>query len=349
MQEGDNLNFANAVKRRQGCFRDISSTITSQGRAPSDGKGSRNRHLLALGCEEENLYPGIRGADGAVEFFNKRGIKWWKSSRSGDDSRADGPTRNMASSQAACVNFLLPLAEVPGALPPALRAIDDDVRAIVDIHHGGNISPVEFEWIGVGGSLEGAGTRGANATSIDAFLVAETADGRLRAYLLEWKYAEQYLSTSPDFKGRGKRGDTRRARYAERYYGPFSSFNLEAVPELDDFLYEPFYQLMRQRLLADRMVQARELDIDEAKVVAVVPERNLAYRSVADGRKATSPPLVKRFSQQGTVDAMMRAALREPEAQFDMVAPSTLLDAVVKAFPDETAAWANYWRERYGV
>ena len=341
MQERNTgTSFEDSAKQRQQHFRDTSQTVSAQGRSPSDDQGLRNPHLLAIGCEEENLYPDIRRAGGARDFFSLRGIKWWSG-----DGDGGGPTRNMTSSQVACVNFLLPLAEIPGALSSALRAIDDDVRGGVDIPHEGNTSLVEFEWIGLGRSLEGGRARGFRNTSIDAFLVAETETGRKRAYLLEWKYAEQCLTTKPKFKG----GARRRRTYAERYRAPFSSFNLEAVPELDDFLYEPFYQLMRQRLLADRMVQGRELDVDEAKVVVVAPERNLAYRSVADGRKTTSPRLVKRFPQLETVDALMRAALKEPEAQFDMVAPSTLLDAVVKALPTETAAWANYWRERYGV
>ena len=349
MQRGNaRRSFEDSAKQDQQRFRDTSPTISAQGRSPSDDKGRRNPHLLALGCEEENLYPGIRGAGGAIDFFKRRGIKWWKSSRSGD-SQADGPTRNMASSQVACVNFLLPLCGIRGALEATISAIDGDVRRVIDITHTGNTSPVEFEWIGLPGSLEGARTRGANVTSIDAFLVAETEAGLRRAYLLEWKYVEQYLSTRPDFKGSGASGDTRRMRYGDRYRAPFSSFNLEIVPELDDFLYEPFYQLMRQRLLADRMVKERELDVDEAKVVVVVPKLNLAYRSVADCGKTTSPPLAARFPQLETVNDVMCAALKDPAVQFAMVAPATLLDAVLRDFPDETMTWANYWRERYEV
>ena len=239
----------------------------------------------------------------------------------------------------------------PGNLIPGtvLSAIDDDVCAIVDIHHEGNASPVEFEWIGLDRSLEGGRTRGAQNTSIDAFLVAETEAGRRRAYLLEWKYVEQCLRTTPDFKGKGKSGETRRRRYRERYRAPFSSFNPEAAPELDEFLYEPFYQIMRQRLLADRMVHQRELDVAEAKVVVVVPEQNWVYRSIADGRNTTSPPLIRRFPHLDTVDEVMRSVLKDADAKFDMVAPSTLLDAVIREHRDETAAWADYWRERYGV
>ena len=147
------------------------------------------------------------------------------------------------------MNFLLPLAGVPGALTAVVQALDADLTELVDISHEGNTSPLEFEWIGIGGSLEGAGSRGANATSVDAFLVAETARCQRRAYLMEWKYVEEYLSPNPDFKGRGPSGDTRRRRYGDLFRAESSSFNLEAAPELDEFLYEPFYQFMRQRLL----------------------------------------------------------------------------------------------------
>ena len=349
LQSFSRTGFDRAAKARQGVFRGKSHTVSADAKLPEDEKGRRNSHLLALGYEEENLYPGIRGTGGAVAFFAQRNIKWWKSARSGDDTSVDAPTRNMASSQLACVNFLLPLAGIPGALSSALKALDGDVRAIVDIHNEGHTSPVEFEWLGIPRSLEGGVTRGAQNTSVDAFLVAETTAGRRRAYLLEWKYVEQYQSTRPDFKGEGKSGDTRRLRYAEPFRAPSSSFNPDAVPDLDDFLYEPFYQIMRQRLLADRMVQRRELDVDEAKVIVVVPEDNRAYRTVGSGRTMTSPPLARRFPHLDTVEALMRASLKDPDAQFAIVAPSLLLDGVVRSLPDETKQWAAYWQDRYGV
>ena len=341
--------FERAAKRRQQHFRDMSPTVSDQGRSPTDEKDLRHPHLLAQGCEVENLFPGVRGEGGAIDCFRQRRIKWWTSPASGDYGKADKPTRNMASSQVACVNFLLPLASIRGALRAVLRALDDDVVDVVDISHEGETSAVEFEWIGLGRSLEGGKTRGSQNTSIDAFLVAETVSGRRRAYLVEWKYVERYLSTRPEFKGEGPAGDTRRLRYAERYDATFSSFNPATAPEFDYFLYEPFYQIMRQRLLADRMIEERELGIEEAKVVVVVPEKNWAYRSVSDGRTTTSPPLAQRFPRLETVEAVMRASLKEPYTQFDMVAPSSLLDAVSESLLQETTEWADYWRSRYGV
>ena len=106
---------------------------------------------------------------------------------------------------------------------------------------------------------------------------------------------------------------------------------------------------MRQRLLADRMAHERELGIDEAKVGVVVPEENWAYRDVSDHNAATSPLLGRRFPELETVEAVMRASLKDPATQFDMVAPSTLLDSVSRFLPSETSEWSSYWRERYSV
>ena len=335
--------FETEAKYRQCRFRNTSPTISDHARSPTDATGRRNHHLLALGCGEENLFPGIRGPGGAIDFFSERKIKWWK----GGDERTDGPTRNMTSSQVACVNCLLPLAGIPGALLSVLRALDSDVRDVVPIVHEGRTSSVEFEWIGLGRSLEGGPTRGAHNTSVDAFLVAETRAGNRRAYLLEWKYCERYLSGKPRDLGAGESGQRRREKYAPLFGAPYCSFDAASAPGLDAFLYEPFYQIMRQRLLADRMVHDRELDIDEAKVVVVVPEENRAYREVVDGGTVTSPVLAQRFPDLGTVKEVMRACLRDPSAKFDLAAPRKLLDNVVKNLPNETVEWAGYWRDRY--
>ena len=330
--------FGKMARKRQADFRASSPSISEQGRTPSDDKGRRHGHLLATGYEDENLYPSLRGEAGARRFFAERRIKWHRTSRSGDVPDADGPTRNMASSQVACVNFLLPIAGMSGALEAAIGAIDDDVEGIVDICHEGRTSPVEFEWIGLPRSLEGGTSRGANNTSVDAFIIAETEAGR-RAYLMEWKYVEEYRSAD---KGKGSQGNTRRRRYSEPYSADTSAFNSE-VP-MGELLYEPFYQLMRLRLLADRMVAKRELDVTSAKVVVVVPNDNNDYR-----RRITSPPLAKRFPHLRTVSAVMRATLKYPDSTFASVCPSVLTGAVERQCGSVSAArdWVAYQRKRY--
>ena len=325
---------------RQAEFRTHSATISERGRRPSDSKGERHGHLLAHDHEQENLYPGLRGADGAVRFFLERGIKWHRTSRSGDRRGGDGPTRNLASSQVACANFLLPLSEIPGALRAVARAIDEDVEEVASIHDQGRSSPIEFEWFGVDYPLEEGAPRirGAQNTSIDAFMVAATRTGR-RAYLMEWKYVEDYKVG--EYKGKGSQGETRRRRYGPLYADDSSSFD-PRVP-MDEFLYEPFYQIMRLRLLADRMVRRRELDVVDAKVVVVVPEDNAAYRA-----RITSPPLAQRFPELATVEDVVKAALRRPGG-FVTVDPSTLVDAVERDCGGASSEWVAYQRERYGA
>lgn len=294
---------------------------------------------MAHGSEEENLYPGLRGKGGAVEFFRDRGIKWHRTSRSGDTRGVHGPTRNMASSQIACVNFLLPLCSMPGAMLAAIRAIDHDVVDVNPIRHDGRESPVEFEWIGCGHPLEedAARTRGANVTSVDAFLVAATRMG-LRAYLMEWKYVEEYPSGR--YKGHGKSGDTRRSRYRPMYDADHSSFNGN-VP-MEELLYEPFYQLMRLRLLADRMVARRELGVSDARVVVVAPEENTDYRN-----RITSKPLAHRFPRLKTVHDVFQATLKRNDGLVT-IPPSLMVEAVDRADREESSTWTAYQRERYG-
>ena len=333
--------FEGAEKRRQEVFRNTSPTVSAGGRSPHDARGRRYSYLLALGYEEENLYPGLRGRDGALQFFANRGLSWWQAARaSGDTSGGSRPTRNMASSQIACVNFLLPLVDIPGALAAVLRAIDDDVTDAEDIpdeRDGALMSPVEFEWFGQGQSLEGSRTRGAFSTSVNAFMVASTPRGR-RAYLLDWRYVDD--PTGGDL-GRGRPGETRRRRYSGRYAAESSSFN-NLVP-LDDLLFNPFYQIMRFRLLADRMVTNRELGVSEAKVVVVVPEENLAFR-----HKITSPQLAHRFPRARTVDDVVRAVLNRPDVAYSSVCPSALANAVREQCGDAASDWEQYHRARYG-
>ena len=323
-------NYGQRERKRQAACRKGLTT-------PTDPVGLKHDYLLALGCEEENLFPTLRGEKGAVRYFAERNIKWWQARVSGDASDGKRPTRNMASSQIACVNFLLPLVDIPGALTAVLKAIDDDVTGVVAIEHEGTSSPVELEWIGLDHALEGPGvtSRGANSTSVDAFMVAETPAGR-RAYLMEWKYVEEYRTED---KGRGPQGETRRKRYAH-LYEKSPSFNRK-VP-FDAWLFEPFYQILRLRLLADRMVHNRELGVTEAKVVVVVPEGNRAYRD-----RVTSPPLALAFPHR-TVSSIVAETLVHRDREYVSVSQSNLADSVRSRSGDETVAWGVYHRDRYG-
>ena len=333
------MDFRDDEYRRQESFRRNSGTISSRGRSPVDEPGRQYGYMLALGCEDENLYPGLRGTRGARRFFAERAIAWWRHCGL-ESTESNEPTRNMASSQIACVNFVLPLAEVENGLLAMLAAIDDDVTGIAAIEDpaAGTSSPVEFEWIGLGHALEGEGEtrRGEFSTSVDAFLVAETRTAR-RAYLMEWKYTESYGAND---KGRGRKGTTRRLRYGEPYAA--SSAFRDGIP-LDAWLHEPFYQVMRQRLLADRMVARRELGVSEAKVVLVVPDGNTGYH-----HSLTSPALCAVFPDAATVGEVVRASMNAPDRDFAVVGPHALAAAVRARCGEDVRQWSEYHSSRYG-
>lgn len=116
------MTFVKSARELQARFLANSPTFSALARNIG---GAVHRHILPLGCEIETLYPPIRNE--AVEFFDRRAIKWWKSPRSGDDVLVPGPTRNLVSSQVACVNFLLPLSSSAASLTAMLRSLDDDI------------------------------------------------------------------------------------------------------------------------------------------------------------------------------------------------------------------------------
>lgn len=107
-------NFGAGERRRQTAFRTSSATISAAGR--------RHGHMLALGRETENLHPSLRGERGALAVFGRRRIRWW-AHKDFDRPGKRAPTRNMASLQIACVNFLLQLTDREEALLAVLRAI----------------------------------------------------------------------------------------------------------------------------------------------------------------------------------------------------------------------------------
>ena len=111
---------------------------------------------------------------------------------------------------------------------------------------------------------------------------------------------------------------------------------------LDAWLLEPFYQIMRLRLLADRMVRDRELGVSEAKVVVVVPEGNRAYRE-----RVTSLWLATAFPNRAVSD-IVRGTLVDPDSTYATVSQSTLAGAVREHCVEAVASWSAYHRDRYG-
>ncbi len=240
------------------------------------------------------------------------------------------------SSQVCCVNFLLPFADKPALLARWIAHVtSDDVAEVLPVEHGraGQDWFVSFEWIGDDDHLNEAkpGTqrkRGANATAADAALSYRTTDGATNLLLIEWKYTERY-GQPLDPKG----NTTRRSRYESIWRAPNGPIRTDAEVILDDFFWEPFYQMLRQQMLAWH-TERTDPAIDRARVLHLSPAGNRPLHTV------TSPPL-RRLG--GDAFEVFSSLLTEP-ADFRSMSIETAF-APLAGWPE--ADWYPWLQDRY--
>ncbi|MGH6835098.1 MAG: PGN_0703 family putative restriction endonuclease [Methylocella sp.] len=259
-----------------------------------------------------NLWEGIR-AD-VIEYFARNNISWWN----GD---GNGPTGHMLSSQVACVNHLYLLRQRPDLAKAVLRAIDPEVVEAEVVDDG----YVEFEFIGSRQYLaERAFSRGANCTSLDAFMIGRTAHGGRRAFLVEWKYTEAYSREDKYIPERALVYD----HLITAEDSPFKRIEPRAL------YFEPFYQMMRQTLLGWQISKHTDHGCTSYRHVHVVPEQNAEFH-----RNVTAPLL-----KGASVSEAWLAVLRRPELYIGTT-PANFMRPVVEE--RDTKALMGYLKWRY--
>lgn len=272
-----------------------------------------------------NLAPSIR--EKAPAYFKEKGITWHIHAS------------HALSSQICCLNFLMPLAQQPDALARlighALR-IEPPTMLPMETDAAGTLWYVAFEWIGERDYLNeakpGAGrTRGANVTSADA-AVKFLYRGRVEILLIEWKYTESY-GTPLDPAGNA----TRVTRYKDITFAPAGPVLADTGLKLEDFFWEPFYQLLRQQMLACQMQAHCEADARRVRVLHISPSGNRALH------KVTAPEL-RRFGTDAF--ATFKSILTHPEALVGYTIEALFRPLLVAEDPG-TRAWADYLHERY--
>jgi hypothetical protein len=272
-----------------------------------------------------NLAPAIR--DCADRYFRAKKISWHTHSN------------HALSSQVCCLNFLMPLAEKPNMLSRLVgHALDILPPTMLEVEKGPDGRPwfIGFEWNGQTdylheGDRQGSRTRGANSTSADA-VVRFQHNGRNETLLIEWKYTESYGQPIPP-----KGNPTRINRYQSLAFAPDGPIRNDLGLSLEDFFYEPFYQLLRQQMLAFQMEKAREAGTDRVHVLHISPLANIALTRV------TSPTL-RRFGIRGAFD-VFRSLLVRPD---DFSSRST--ESVFGRFlldPEAQVDWRAYLTSRY--
>lgn len=101
--------------------------------------------------------------------------------------------------------------------------------------------------------------RAANATSSDAIVRFRYA-GRVETVLIEWKCTETYGAPIPNKVREGAArtpNEVLADRYRELIFAPNGPIRDDLNLKLEDYFWEPFYQLLCQQVLAFQVAKAR--------------------------------------------------------------------------------------------
>jgi len=292
----------------------------------------RNRmypFCLPLEYAQYNLFHGIR--DDALNTWKRHGIVWHSSALPGF------PSNHLCSSQVFCVNLLFPLIDKPEILAGALRPFFPDIARMLPVEDKRYIA---FEWIGEVNYLKEepmlgeSRKRGAGNTSIDAMMMYETQDGKKITLLVETKYSESYGVFYKRFRSDGT---DRFENYGEFFYSKESPINLETAPNLADFLYEPFYQLLRHSLLASQIMQTGKPKVSRVQVVHLTVSYNRDLLAV------TAP----RFHHLGNTSyEAWQKLLKDPSA-FSLVSVEGFFKGIDFESHSGLEPWALFMKGRY--
>ena len=289
-------------------------------------------YRLAPHLRQFNLAPSIR--ESAETYFREKKIAWHIHASHG------------LSSQVCCLNFLMPLAMRPDELSRVIAsALEIEPPEMLKVESGPNGEDwfVGFEWIGEKdylkeGGASSARTRGANATSSDA-IVRFRHENRVETLLIEWKYTETYGAPIPNKirEGGGRTSNKVRAdRYRELMFAPNGPIRNDLNLKLENFFWEPFYQLLRQQMLACQMERAREADTDRVRVLHISPEGNRSLHAVTS----------KDLNRSGVEDAfdVFAQTLVKPSAFIGRTIEQ-VFGPILTEMPQDP--WAAYLTGRY--
>lgn len=231
-------------------------------------------YLIKPQDSAKNLYKGIRKE--AIEYFKKYGIVWWQCI-----NKQDEPTGHMVSSQINCLNHLFHFRDKPEALKLILqKATLLPIKSILPspIDEDGYIA---FEFVYKNMSLirdnsgkyhENYETRGAKCTSIDALVYAQLDDNRKFLIPIEWKYTETYDGTEA-YPSSWK-----------RYPDLIRLVNCNLKDVYDLYKADPYYELMRQTLLIEQIIQHKDcgIEADDYFHIMVIPNEHSELKTAIE-------------------------------------------------------------------
>jgi hypothetical protein len=290
-----------AIKVRESLFRD-----------PGRGLFFGKEREFILSEPALNLWEGVR--EDALHYFKRNKIPWWLGEK-------DDPTGHLLSSQIACVNHLYYLRQRKDLATAVLKEIDSEIIEALIVDDG----YVEFEFIGCKKYLkEKSWKRGANCTSVDAAMIGKNDKGKKVLFLIEWKYTEYYKPENKYIPERSKVYDY----LIKDRRSPFKEIKPEA------FYYEPFYQMMRQALLAWKLIENKDHCCSDYYHIHVIPYENKELLN-----KVTSP-----YLEGNNIKQAWKSTLNDPN-KYVSVSPQDFLNPCSKIV--DSQSFLSYLEKRY--
>ncbi len=329
-QAGSRKSFAERERAKQVAFKNHSSFIASHEARQKGWYMKPVDYCFPLKHQDENLYSAIR--TDALAFFKRKNISWHSLGR-----------RHLLSSQAYCINFLFPFAKNPDALKALMQHVFKDIVEVLPIE---DKMYVTFEWNGNKDYLNEHGAekqRGEMATFPDAAFKFRDTNANVHIVLIEWKYTEKYAVENKAEGNSGKRRLDTYRDFIEDQDCPLdlTAFGANPDQQMKALFYEPFYQLMREQLLAREMETDSNADAQIVSVLHICPKDNRAYRE-----KVTSPILAAMFPGKDVV-AIWEKLVKTP-IRFASTDPETLFQHFpADRFGRDMKSWAAYMAERY--
>lgn len=240
-----------------------------------NGYFRNKKYPFVLSKGINNLFEPIR--DKVLKYFKANGISWWGGYK---------PSGHMLSSQMACLNHLFFIREDDNAVLELINNIRPGLHftKVLPLTLDKDQKYIAFEAVSKYDHMNEDGpTRGANCTSIDALIAAVSDNGERWLIPIEWKYTESYPPTdksqedNPDKpKGNKLRGEKRLKNYSglinsSKYLLPYDDYVEKP------YFYEPFYQMMRQTLWAEQMIEHKDIEWIKANHflhIHVIPSAN---------------------------------------------------------------------------
>jgi len=323
------MNYLSGEKKLQTSWKLASKAIPRGAKKPGLYRNRLYPFCLPLQYAAYNLFNGIR--EDALQTWKRHGIVWHSSALPGL------PSNHLCSSQVFCVNLLFPFIDKPEALADALRPYFPDIERMVPVEDKRYIA---FEWIGDVNYLNEepmlgeSRIRGAGNTSIDAMMMYETLDGKKTMLLIETKYSESYGVFYKRFRSDGT---DRFENYEEFFYSPSGPVNLEVAPSLADFLYEPFYQLLRHSLLASQIMATGKPKVSRVQVVHLTVSGNKDLLAV------TAP----KFRHLGNTSYDVWVKILKDPSGFSRISVEDFFKGIDLESHRELEPWALFMKERY--